>query len=466
MDILFLLIVWSPPVNLGILGIDDINPQACRIELFRPSCLVWQAYINGDWEIFSRIINYTIWSDTFRVSNHQGPDEHPTVAYDHIRNSFWCCWEYDSAGNYEIYIARWDSIMGWSPPERLTYDTLQDRLPQVAVISDTVWVVWEKEFMLGDSIWFNIYSRFYDGVNWSQEIPLATSGEVNIRPKINSRYDHPFAVWEKDGDIYYSEYLNNLWQTPQPITATNANELFPEIAVFKYPSGFNTYGVWVTWMGDSTGNYEIYSTGYDSLSYHYLITNNDSIDATPSPLFCTFITKRGGPSCTAFSTRRNGNEDIYICFGGYGGGYTEPVDLNPATDINPVMTETGWIWVLWQTNRNGDWDIYGSFISHGEIKEAHPPGTINGKSSLLVYPNPFRENTNITFQIPESGKRKFDFYHPLSVKIYNADGRLVGEFNQILRSGTFEFGEKLSSGVYFIELRYGNSSITKMVVKL
>jgi len=461
---------WSPPINLGITGFDDYNPQACRIQLFSTTCLVWETNINGNYEIFSRFGTNTFWTDTFRVTNNPLNDCKPAVTVDLNRNCYWCAWQRDSLDNTDIFVAEGDTLNGWQASTRLTITPEKDEAPNIVVIKDTVWVVWQRVFEAGDSIMFaNIYCRYYDGTNWSAELSLTNDSTFNLYPKINSRYNHPIVVWEKNQNIFYREYVNGNWQTSQQITADTFPDKFPEIAVCLYPFDYETYGVWITWQRDSVGNWDIYSTKYDTLNSYDRITSGGFDNRSASPLWFLRFVGRGGPTCTAFTTNRNGNDDIYYYQAYYGGGgYTGYVDLSAATDINPVMTEDGWIWILWQTDRNGEWDIYGSCISHGDIQEYQRLNNVQSEIRLEVFPNPFKNATAIKLQFPDSKTQK-------SLNIYDATGRLVrifpvstcySLFYSVIWHGDDDLGHALPSGVYFIGLENEGMTVVEKVILL
>jgi len=461
---------WSSPENLGIASVDDINPQSCRMQILfyaSQTCLVWQTDLNGNWDIFSRFGAYT-WSDTFRITTNIASDINPSVAYDNARNCFWCVWQNNNAGNWDIYVSQGNISSGWSAPFQLTVDVLDDELASVYVNNDTVWVIWQDTL--------NILSTCYDGT-WSAPIPVTNDSVIsNIHPKINACHNHPFVVWERNGDIYYSEFLSGSWQTPQAITTDPYNDINPEISY----ANLYTEGVWVVWQSDRDGNYEIYTTAYDTLSVHYRLTSNDSADITPSPLFYAIpIRQYSAPPVTAFSTNRNGSYDIYTYFN-YLCYDTIPVDTTPSEDILPVMTgcDDVYIWVLWQTDRNSDWDIYGSYIYYpGGIGESDNY-YIKSKGNLTVSPNPFKQTTDIQMQDVRSMKQDF------SLRIYDVSGRIVKSFNLIspasLREagragvlplasimywdGTDNSGFRLPAGVYFVRLENESEALTEKVV--
>ncbi len=395
--------LWSIPKNLGIAGADDINPQACRMQVFNHTCCVWQSNLSGNWDIFSRI-GYgpywgdTAWSDTCRVTIDDASDINPGVVFDDTRCCYWCVWQNDSSGNWDIYVSTSDTSGFWASPQQLTTDEEDDELASVFVIGDTVWVIWQHS----DSAAINIFSAHYDGSTWSAPIQVTFDSvdTHNTHPQICRHHSLPFAVWERDGDIHYSHYSNGAWQPSLPITNDLYSDINPEIGV----ANDYDWGVWVTWQTDRDGNYEIYRTAYDTLDQHYRVTFHDSLDITPS--FIRFSAPafegRYVGECIAFSTERNGNNDIYTgwLLLGLPDSIT-PVDTDTADDIRPTMTGSlCYLWALWQTDRNGEWDIYGSYSGVSGIEDSET-FDIKARTPLIVCPNPFRQVTDIRYQMTD-----------------------------------------------------------------
>lgn len=90
------------------------------------------------------------------------------------------------------------------------------------------------------------------------------------------------------------------------------------------------------------------------------------------------------------------------------------------------------------------------------------PSTPPLTASLNTYPNPFRPSTVVSFTLPKSA--------PTQLRLYNLKGQLVKEIlNQPLDAGSHQIplaahdGSKLPSGVYFIRLQSGNTSLVKRI---
>jgi hypothetical protein len=441
---------WSTPVNLGIAGIDDKYPQALRGQVWLGSgwlWMVWQAYVGGDWEIYSRWGGQGSWSDTLRVTNNSTNDQYPCVALD-SSGYCWCAWQNDSAGYSDICVAR---NYPWSSPMKITNDITADRRPSITVVGSTVWVAWRRGS--------DIYSSSYNGTTWTAPIPVAI-GATNSGPKISARSGHPIVVWERWEDvysnIYYSEYISNAWQTPRAITS-DSTDARPEIAY-----GINNPGVYVYWQSKRDGNFEIYRTGYDSLATNYRVTNNDSMDANPCPLSILYLVRINEPELT-FMSLRKGNPDIYHFV--YWNG-TVPVDTNPSSDSFPVLTADRRVykWVLWQTNRNGNSDIYGSYnYAPSEVME----NISKGESQIEMTPNPFHDRIMISL-----GK---NIQPPGIIRIYDAAGKAVkniplpvsGVKTPIIMTwdGTTDDGNAASPGIYFVLIKSNEIACPVKIIK-
>jgi len=438
---------WSTPIDLGIAGIDDIYPQVChKQQMYTDTlCLVWQAFQGSDWEIYSRFSNGISWSDTIRITDNSPDDTRPRVTYDINNNRFWCVW----VRNDNIFAA-YSTGMTWSAAEQITTGAPIDNLPSIHCISGEMWVVWQR--IVGDSV--NIYSSYRSGTSWSAAIPVTSEANVeNSTPRVAESQTRVLAVWERGNDIYYSTYVSSSWQTPQPITSSAATDSAPEIA----SSDFG--GTAVCWQTDEHGDWEVYRTETGNFGVHHRVTNDVATDVIPCPLFYTIPVRQWDIPAIAFTSDRTGNDDVY-CWDEYQGSVA--IDNDPAQDLYPVLTANlrVYVWALWQTDRDGDWDICGNYqYIQGSVEENCTGNVI----LCTISPNPFRSSTMIKLLTPNT---KFQ------VKIYDASGRLIRNLSHstpdVLRSslywdGTDLHGHAIAPGIYFVAI---NNSIVQKVVKI
>ena len=136
-----------------------------------------------------------------------------------------------------------------------------------------------------------------------------------------------------------------------------------------------------------------------------------------------------------------------------------------AEQFRPVVvrgSEGDQFYCFWEDSRTYD-QVYGQYLDEATIS-VDPPGepVITDFSLSQNYPNPFNAATEIEFALPQSSD--------IVLNVYDVTGRLA----QTVASGKFAAGEHrvnfdaagLSSGVYFYQLRTGNTKIARKMVLL
>ncbi len=142
---------------------------------------------------------------------------------------------------------------------------------------------------------------------------------------------------------------------------------------------------------------------------------------------------------------------------------------DPADPDNPGFAE----WPSMGRLRN-DMGVYGGpgrtlLENIPGVLEAHTTKKSHHSFLLQNYPNPFKETTEISFQIRDMADRK-----TTSLRIYDVGGRLIKKFNLqstitnlqscVIWDGTDTYGQSVSSGVYIYQLRTGDEVIAKKMV--
>jgi hypothetical protein len=185
----------------------------------------------------------------------------------------------------------------------------------------------------------------------------------------------------------------------------------------------------------------------------------------------------------------NPNEIVYLT--GVDLGAASRMET-PAGDVvmrlsgeSASMFEDGDKIVLHGRMRDGEWfdavlqPAVGRGVESAEIYFAQA-GKLD-EALLVASPNPFRDATNIAFEVParviDEGGNELAFGGAVeaSVKIYNVTGRLVSTLVDATygpgRYGTSwaaqdEAGSTVASGVYYVKLQIGKRYITKRIVQL
>ena len=95
-------------------------------------------------------------------------------------------------------------------------------------------------------------------------------------------------------------------------------------------------------------------------------------------------------------------------------------------------------------------------------------GTLGSQAYLVLTPNPFREKTHIAYCVGSNAK-------DTKLQIYDVAGRVVKSFRigrdalqsaQVSWDGRDDRNRQLPNGIYFIELKSGNQSVTEKVIKM
>ncbi|MBE0410797.1 MAG: T9SS type A sorting domain-containing protein [Anaerolineales bacterium] len=159
----------------------------------------------------------------------------------------------------------------------------------------------------------------------------------------------------------------------------------------------------------------------------------------------------------------------------YERGFT---DRNGQITFNICPTTAGDLYVT-VTKHHSNGDYYYNYKPYeGTCRVLWSPGgPMSGDYSSVIprffslgqsYPNPFKQNTEIKYQIPETGSKQW-----VCLKVYNSAGRLVrtlinepqnpGYYN-VLWDGIDDFSEKVSSGVYFYRIEAGDFTAMRKIV--
>jgi hypothetical protein len=98
----------------------------------------------------------------------------------------------------------------------------------------------------------------------------------------------------------------------------------------------------------------------------------------------------------------------------------------------------------------------GSCMYNDNNPQGENPGMVLSSAAVKIYPNPASQNINVFVQGLEWNEGDFIQY-----KIYSIDGKLVnqGQWNEEQINYSFDV-EELSSGMYLIELKNQNGSVT------
>jgi len=430
--------------------------------------VVWYDARFGDTEImYKRSTNSgTSWEPVVRLTNNTGASENPTIVS--YGNNLHVVWQDLRDGNHEIYYkVSTNAGTLWSGDTRLTNNIATSVNPAVSISVNTLTVVWNDDREGNNEIYFK---RSTDGgYNWDPTVRITDNTSSSTNPSISALTDRIYIAWQdnRDGnnEIYYNYSTNTgtSWGADTRLTNNAASSKLPCISA--EPGSPSTL-VHVVWQDDRDGNNEIYyrrsvinGTVWEPVQR---ITNSSGNSLAPA-----IITSSNNFVHLVWEDdRAAGIYGIYYNRSTNGGiSWSSDLKLNTstATARKPLIVRTSFeIHVVWQDNRDNDYEIYYKQNLVGNVTTITNTGNnVPDKYSLSQnYPNPFNPITNIEFSIPNAGITK--------LVIYDALGREVETLvNSELNPGTYSAvwdASKYNSGVYFYRLTTGNFTETKKMI--
>jgi len=121
--------------------------------------------------------------------------------------------------------------------------------------------------------------------------------------------------------------------------------------------------VWVAWHSYRTGNADIFYKVYDSSKVHPWSSEKNLTEDTNADISPSIMQANDGKIWVVWSTNRTGNYEIY-CKNSSDNGATwsqeQNLTANPKEDecSSIMQTADGTVWLAWSANRTGNFDIY------------------------------------------------------------------------------------------------------------
>ena len=261
--------------------------------------------------------------------------------------------------NQEIYYKRsTDGGVSWGADTRLTNDSALSRSPSVSVSGSVVHVVWDDERDVNFEIY---YKRSTDGgISWGVDTRLTNNSSISIFPSVSVSGSLVHVVWfdYRDGagtEVYYKRSTDGgiSWGVDTRLTNDPAFSGYPSVSV-------SASLVHVIWSDERDGNLEIYykrsTDGGSSWEADTLLTSNPDNSAFPS------VSVSGSVMHVLWQDNRDGNYEIYNKRSTDGGMNWEAdtrLTNNSALSLSPsVSVSDSAVHVVWYDERDGNQEIY------------------------------------------------------------------------------------------------------------
>ncbi len=455
------------------------------------------------------------WSEPVAVSSGHGDDHHVSVGYLNYQGPLLLAWDRTANDSTDIYARTFDTMTGELGQEiRVTTSPATDELPSVVEYANYGNGIFYQSDEFGLT---SIHYADFDGHEFTDPWRILYSNSDLYEPKarIEGASVPSVTVLCRNYSAVLMHYFDSLGPEPGVLFYIWSEGEYPLYSFDGYWAASMAPGTsslrWA-WEVEIDGQHEIYYsfnvfvwpgsnvTGYipnDSASYHLPAISGDNLyiereyagdfdivrtqfdDITgvwtfPEPCF-ELTGNEKNPAVAlvdnlVFEADWNGNWDIafwhpYL-------DEPEVIDADPSEDRNPlVWSDDDTLHVFWESNRDGNWDIYYSYRDVVGV-EQEKPVYLPEDLSVSIYPNPFNSATVISFELPVAGE--------VNLAIYDVAGRqvslsgsgtipttgLVDGWREAGRHEVTFAAEGLASGVYFVLVRSGNVVLTEKLVLL
>jgi len=246
----------------------------------------------------------------------------------------------ESTEDYEIfYKCSSDGGATWSDDVQFTDNAVHDLNPSIIqTVNGTLWIFWQSNMTGNQEIFYTTSSD--DGSSWSEAQGLTVDSNPDRAPS---------AIQTVDGRI------------------------------------------WVAWSSYRTGYFEIFYKTYNGSSWSNAtrLTNSTNIDTSPS-ILQTF----DGTIWLFWSSCENSaqatTEIFYKCSSDGGATWSDDVQFTDNADedtwASTTQTDDLKIWVLWASNRTGNFDLFYRTSLVGDITgpSSEPDGVVDNYDLIFV----------------------------------------------------------------------------------
>ncbi len=346
--------------------------------------------------------------NTFPVNVSPFTDGNPSACVNQS-GKIWIAWNAGRDVRSNIWTSHCDGL-SWSAPEEVAFSVPWDFHPSTTRDnSGNVWIFWQSYREVDNYIdGWDIYGIHNNGVSWSSPIRITTADPYDVEPK--TAVDSSGNVWvvwrterKPDSDIMYSYYDGYSWTSAAYVVSTLHEERDPVITVDKFGN------VWVAWYARVDGNWDVYTSYYNGSTWigPVQVTSDPGYDVQPSVAADT-----SGSVWLVWRTNRNGNLDIYSRYRSQAGQWSSEMQIttDSGDDLCPSLTYDGQenLLVMWQTNQDGDWNIYQSVYE----EEWSPPVPVSTDAGNQIQPAAFCDgNQRFGSVFPGDQGENWDIYY-------------------------------------------------------
>ena len=387
----------------------------------------------------------------------------------YIDSTIFVIWQSNENENYDLFggFCTGSRLTGI---HQITTNSLDDVNPS---LSGEI-LVWERE---GKIITKNITIIDTALFLWDVEVAIDS---VDCTNSVVTNYEK-FIAYEKmiqdSSSIFITWISDSVWHNPVCLFAQGDNR---SLSIDK------GYSSALFWQNYSHNNWnlkgcQVHKMINDTIIVYDTTTFNfsDLNDMNPTGYSVPAITSEMDNVISplfAFESDSTNDLEIFVNNEIY---YPNLINIsqNSGPDVIPQLSQAGWleavygdfrVWLVWQSHRNGHWQIWGSFADITLMGiEGESNVSLNKYQLFQNYPNPFNSQTSIEYYLPQSGQVKIEIYNVLGQKIKTfINYSQKSGIHQVIWDGRNENNIAVSSGVYIYNLTVDQYSFSKKLLML
>ncbi|MCG3155935.1 MAG: hypothetical protein DKINENOH_02543 [bacterium] len=302
------------------------------------------------------------------------PDPHDT-------RELWLAWDAGTTLERHVYVRKYvGPQQQWGTPIAITSGSSINQYPDIENLGDSILVVWESNER-GN---FDILFSLYDGTAWSESAAITSDTTDDRKPVLFAQYRDQenggwdrtaLVVWECGAKLMWGYFDGQKWGLPQDVPGALDSAKSPQIGMSsgKFPV--------MVWEGLVQDNWDIYCSWYmpDSNAWATApirLTTQPAEDRDPQIGYAgiypiAFDSAYYGDGQIVWQTNVDGNQEIYS---GYFSITPDPaviegqnISQHDSTDCAPTAQfisegDVFYAVVAWQTNRAGFANLVSNYL--------------------------------------------------------------------------------------------------------
>ncbi|KPJ48200.1 hypothetical protein AMJ40_07910 [candidate division TA06 bacterium DG_26] len=330
--------------------------------------------------------------------------------------------------------------------------------------SGNIWCAWTMLDTAGTELYYQV--SHYDGREWHEPMWVQRIYPVEISYTSAIATDRQGNIW-----VSYNDE-RNIWVQYWGGKSWSAAETIGTCFDYAYPAMCaDSARVWIVWFNSTAnmGQGGIFARYRDGVEWSALIEFPHHFSMVPMMGWHNShadICVNGSGELWAgwWETQAMWCPNYAILANRYANGNWERTSAVDSVvgrwgGYPSICSSAKEIWMVWQAEDEGDWNIYTAHTEMTSIEENLPPSPLPQLTNPQNYPNPFSVTTSLSYSLTDKCE--------VTVSVYDTQGRLIATLlkedqcagvHAITWDGTDDNGRKVPSGTYFLSFALGSDA--------